>query len=102
MIETNPDDKTFISRTIPYLDAYADLIDSQRHSLERFTEAIAVEAVNEQAQFPIENLRHYLSLIAMVQGSDKVGTGGLLLAISAEGCLRFAELTDITNLLCFL
>lgn len=98
VIETNPDDKTFISRLVPYLDAYADSIDSQRLSLEQFTEATAQEAVNEQAQFSIENLRHYLSFIALFQGSDKVGIGGLLLAINAEGYLRFAELTDMTDL----
>lgn len=98
VVETNPDDKTFISRIVPYLDAYADSTDSQRHSLEQFTEAIAQEAVNELPKFSIENLQHYLSSIALFQGSEKVGIGGLLLAINAEGYLRFAQLIDLTDL----
>lgn len=97
-VETNPDNKTFVSRIVPYLDAYADPTDNKKHSLEQFIEVIAEEAVDEQIQFSNDELRHYLSFIAKCQGSGKVGTGGLLLAINAEGCLRFLELTDIIEL----
>lgn len=97
-IETNPDNKTFVSRIVPYLDAYAEPKNDKKHSLEKFIEAIAVEAVDEPKNFSNEELKHYLSFITKILGSDKVGTSGLLLAINAEGCLRFVELIDIIDL----
>lgn len=98
VIETNLNDKTFVSRIVPYLDVYADPVDSQEHNFEQFIEMIAQEAVEKQTQFSIEELKRYLSFISICQGSDKAGTSGLLLAINAEGYLRFLELTDMTDL----
>lgn len=96
-IETTPNNKTFVSRIVPYLDAYSDIKD-RRHTLEQFISSIAEEAVNKQTKFLNKDLKHYLSFISKCQGSGKVGTGGLLLVINAEGCLRFVELTDMMEL----
>ncbi|MBW4622576.1 MAG: hypothetical protein KME17_24865 [Cyanosarcina radialis HA8281-LM2] len=97
-IETKPNNKTFVSRIVPYLDAYAEPIDNKKHSLEQFIEEIAEEAVHGKTKFSNEELRRYLSFISKCQGSGEVGTGGLLLAIDAQGYLRFVELTDMIEL----
>ncbi|BAN34093.1 conserved hypothetical protein [Sulfuricella denitrificans skB26] len=95
-VETHPENKTFISRIVPYLDAYPQ--DKQQHSLAQFISSIAEDVVNGQNTFSPKELRGYLSLVARCQGSGSVSTGGLLLAINAKGDINFVELTDMMQL----
>jgi hypothetical protein len=97
-IETDPDKNSnnFISRIVPYLDAYPE--DEFSDSLEHFIEKTAEDVINNNTAFSQEDLKYYLSLVAGCQGAGEVNTGGLLLVIDSSGGLRFVELTDMMQL----
>lgn len=95
-IETEPKDENFVSRVVPYLDAYPR--SSSQFDLWSFVEQTAKEAVVEKSLFSDEDLKDYLKLIARLNGKDSVGTGGLLVHLSNDGRVRYSELTDMTQM----
>jgi DNA-binding ferritin-like protein (Dps family) len=100
-VETNPQKQTFVSRIVPYLEAYS--IDNSTHTLEEptlaeFIDKIASEAVSEISQFSRDDLREYLDFVRTTLGNDKVGAGGLILVVNEKGLLHFTELADMSQL----
>jgi hypothetical protein len=95
-VETNPQSQSFIARIVPYLEAYPR--ENSQHSLERFIEATAEEAIRKETLYCHEDLKFYLRLVTASQGSGSIGSGALILAVTASGNLKFAELTSMTQL----
>jgi DNA-binding ferritin-like protein (Dps family) len=100
-VETNPQEKTFVSRIVPYLEAYS--IDKstdtlEKPTLEEFIDKIASEAVSEISQFSREDLREYLDFVREILGTGKVRAGGLIFVVNKEGVLHFTELADMSQL----
>jgi hypothetical protein len=95
-IETEPQGQQFVARIVPYLEAYPR--ENRQHSLERFIETTAEEAIRKEALYSQEDLRFYLRLVTACQGSGSVGSGALILAVIGSGNLKFAELTSMTQL----
>jgi hypothetical protein len=95
-VETNPEKDTFVSRIVPYLDAYTTVQGTQ--TLNQFIEEIADKAVNEREEFTQEDLREYLEFVQLTLGKGDVGGGGLILVVDKAGNLRFVQLTDMRQL----
>ena len=95
-VETKPQSQSFVARIVPYLEAYPR--ENNHHSLERFIEATAEEAIRKETLYSHEDLRFYLRLVTACQGSGSVGSGALILAVTGSGNLKFAELTSMTQL----
>lgn len=95
-IETDPAEKTFVSRIVPYLDAYPK--DKQQHDFASFINTVARDAVEAKSVSSLDDQRRYLQLIAICQGGGEVSSGGLVVAISPEGNLQYVELTSMMEL----
>lgn len=96
-VETDPQKRTFISRIVPYLNAYSE-IESSYRNLEEFIEQIADEAVHEKLEFRHDELREYLDFVQLTLGKGTIGSGGLILAVDNKGNLCFVQLTDMRQL----
>jgi hypothetical protein len=103
-IETTSKEQTFVSRIVPYLEAYPRK--NCQHSFEGFIETTADDAVYGKVMFSDEELSCYLALVGHCQVSatpnekpNTIQPGGVLLRIDSRGNLRFGELTDMRQLL---
>jgi hypothetical protein len=96
-VETDPKKNTFVSRIVPYLNAYSR-VESLYDSLEEFIEKIAEEAVQETQEFSPDDLREYLDFIQLTLGKGTTGSGGLIFAVDKKGNLGFLQLTNMRQL----
>ena len=101
-IETDPldpdnlEDRSFVSRITPYLDAYSET--QTYFSFEEFIELTAQDAVSNKSLSNTEEISDYLWFLARFQGSKRLNTRGLLLVIDSSGGLAVANLTDMMEL----
>jgi hypothetical protein len=95
-VETNPEKNTFVSRIVPYIDAYSN--SQSKYDLDQFIEEIADNAVHGREQFSRKELQEYLDFVQITLGEGEVGTGGLIFAVDEVGNLRFLELIDMNEL----
>lgn len=95
-IETDPSNNSFVSRIVPYLDAYSN--EKSQYSLSTFIESTAEEAVKEKLPFSSHDVHLYLDFLMACAGSNQVGTGGVLLSVQKDGSITFGTLSSITEL----
>lgn len=95
-IETEPSKDSCFNRIVPYLDAFDNEVHGE-DTIEPYIEMI-VQEINR----PFDNSKHqdikdYLKLIQMTQGSSNTGTGGLIINITEKG-IRYVQITDLLDL----
>lgn len=95
-IETAQTEQSYVTRIVPYLDAYPR--DENQHDFNQFINSIADDAVKGQSVFSIDDIRLYLAFVASCHGAGDVTSGGLIMAITAEGTLRYSQLTSMMQL----
>ena len=95
-IETAADEKSLVSRIVPYLDAFPK--EQKNHRLENFIESLAQEVVNPTSSFTPAEIKAYLDWVREAHGGGNVGTGGLLLTASHDGTLHYAPMADLSEL----
>lgn len=99
-IETEPFEEICANKIVPYLDAYNGTL--SQYQLEEFIMSITSEMVSRTPNISHKEQKAYLDLIAKCQngtgsGSDKVGTGGLIVSVSKEG-IQYVEFSRIEQL----
>jgi hypothetical protein len=95
-IETHPENENFISRIVPYLDAYPNSGKETCFSFEKFIELTAENAVKEKNMFSPERISDYLWFVSRFQ---KVNTKAILLVIdTSSGNIVNSNLTDMIQL----
>lgn len=94
-VETEPVEKTFVSRIVPYLDAYP-----RKDGQSDFGSFInqTADAATVEPQFTEEELNNYLRHVCFTNKAGEAGSGGLVTSISKDGELYYAELTSIHDL----
>jgi hypothetical protein len=108
-VETDPKANDFVSRIVPYLEAYpgGDTRNaSEEYRFAEFVNLTADHAVNKKDSFSEKDLTAYLSHIANLQiGKNKDGSkkkipesSGVLLMISPSGKLKVAGLPNMMHL----
>lgn len=95
-IETEPAEKSFVSRIVPYLDAYPH--EDGRSDLGSFINQTADAAAAGKSDFTNDELNHYLQHVSYANESGEAASGGLVVRISTNGELHYAELTSIRDL----
>lgn len=95
-IETEPNKHSCFNRIVPYLDAFNNEVYGE-YTLEVYIENM-VKEINE----PLDTSKHqdikdYLKLIQMTQGSSNIGTGGLIINITEKG-IKYVQITDLLDL----
>lgn len=95
-VETAPTDDSFVSRIVPYLDAYPR--DNSQHDFVSFINETADMAVSEESKCTESELKEYLDVIASTHKAGSVGSGGLIVKMAPNGDLRFVELASILEL----
>lgn len=95
-VETAPSDDLFVSRIVPYLDAYPS--DGQQHDFAAYINTTADAAVNGEPDISREELQSYLDFLATCHKSGAVGAGGLVVKMSSNGDLRYVALQSFTEL----
>jgi hypothetical protein len=108
-IETDPKVDNFVSRIVPYLDAYPEdntQDEFKENAFEKFVKETADDAVNKKRSFSKKDLSDYLWYIARLQiGHNKNGSkkdipaaSGILLLIHSSGNLTVAGLPNMMHL----
>lgn len=95
-IETAPDEKSFFSRIVPYLDAYPKT--DEQHSFAEFVNTTADAVVGNSEPLPQADIGAYLAHLLHVHNSEGAGSGCLIVKMSETGELHYAELTSILDL----
>ncbi len=95
-IETHPQKNNFVSRIVPYLDAYPK--DNSLLDLGEFIESTAEDILKAQSKCSHQEVCNYIHFVSSLLGTKKIGTGGLLLSANSSGSLGFIELTDMSEL----
>lgn len=96
-IETAPTETSFVSRIVPYLDAYP--ADQSRHDFASFVEATADAAVGGESRSSHDAMKDYLLFLAACHKSGKIGSGGLVVKISPDGSLGYVALESLRDML---
>lgn len=96
-VETAPDEKSFFSRIVPYLDAYPRTLG--QHSFATFVNATADAVVGGAEPLVQADMEKYLAHLLLLHKSGSVGSGGLIIKMSETGELHYAELTSILDLI---
>lgn len=96
-VETAPEEKTFFSRIVPYLDAYPKT--SAKHDFATFVNATADAVAGDAEVLPQADMAKYLAHLLLLHKSGTVGSGGLVVKMSETGELHYAELTSILDLI---
>jgi hypothetical protein len=107
-IETDPKGDNFVSRIVPYLDAYPEdntQDEFKENAFEKFIKQTADDAVNKKQSFSEKDLSDYLWYIARLQIGHKNGSkkdipeaAGILLLIHPSGNLKVAGLPSMMHL----
>lgn len=95
-IETLPVGDDFDSIVTPYIDAFP-----QPKSIFNFWDFVNVtanEAVQDEYAFSENEIKEYLHFIRDANGSDYIGTGGLLVHIDNQGNVVYCELADMIQM----
>ncbi len=96
-VETAPEEKTFFSRIVPYLDAYPRT--AARHDFASFVNATADAVAGGTETLSQEDMAKYLAHLLLLHKSGAVGSGGLVVKMSETGELHYAELTSVLDLI---
>lgn len=94
-IEADASKDEFVSGIVPYIDAFQRKTSEQNFT--DFIQEIATAAVAERSISSIEAMNRYLSLLATLH-KDGVSSGGLVVKMTADGTLHYADLVSITEL----
>ena len=96
-IETDPLDKICINRIVPYLDAFnMDVYGID--TLETYIDNMVNEIMLPSNNIEPSDLKAYLKIVSLCQGSGSIGTGGLLINITSSG-VRYVQYTKLSHLL---
>lgn len=95
-IETAPTEEAFVSRIVPYLDAYPPT--SSQHNLASFINGIAGAAVDGEPDIANEELDDYIKFIGTCHKSGAASAGGLVVKMSSSGSLAYVALKSMEEL----
>lgn len=96
-VETAPTEKSFVSRIVPYLEAYPR--GPLQHDFTQFINVTADAAVRGESNVSEDDLRQYLDLLAGCHGSGKIGSGGLVVKVSRDGSIGYVGLESFREIL---
>ena len=95
-IETEPSKDSCFNRIVPYLDAFNSQIYGE-YTIETYIKEMVEEIINPLHILNHQDVKKYLKLIQMTQGSSSTGTGGLIINITEQG-IRYVQITDLLDL----
>lgn len=95
-IETEPSKDSCFNRIVPYLDAFNNEVYGE-DTIEPYIEKIVQEINKPLDNSKQQDVKNYLKLIQMTQGSSSTGTGGLIINITEKG-IRYVQITDLLDL----
>lgn len=92
-IETAPTEESFVSRIVPYLDAYPR--DNSRRDFTSFIKTVAEASVNGISNSTDKEQQAYLDVLASCHKSGEGGSGGLIMKLAPDGNINYVGLTSI-------
>jgi hypothetical protein len=95
-IETEPNKYSCFNRIVPYLDAFNNEVYGE-YTLEVYIENMVKEINEPLDTSKHQDIKNYLKLIQMTQGSSNIGTGGLIINITEKG-IKYIQITDLLDL----
>lgn len=95
-IETAPSEKTFVSRIVPYLDAFPKT--KTRSDFASFINETADAVIAGNDSVTPDDMAAYLAHLLFLQEAESIGSGGLIVKMSTTGEIAYCELTSILEL----
>lgn len=94
---TNAAKENFVSAIVPYIDAFPMVDLKYDKDFSAFINAIAQAAVTGKSSASEAEMKRYLALLATLH-TDGVRSGGLIVKMSPNGTLHYADLVSVTEL----
>lgn len=95
-IETEPTSELCYNRIVSYLDAFNSSVFG-KHTIDTYIDEMVSEILNPSFSIAYQDVKNYLKLIQMTQGSSDIGTGGLIINITSQG-IKYVQLSDLMDL----